>query len=76
MLFAEGDYAKTVEDTFAEETAAGVIVLDPVTGATMTDAEAVSGADGNDSREKTGVTLYCEIMRNNLECIRQAYGVR
>ena len=76
VLFAEGDYAKTVEDTFAEETAAGVIVLDPVTGATMTDAEAVSGADGNDSREKTGVTLYCEIMRNNLECIRQAYGVR
>ncbi len=64
VLFAEDDYAGTVEDTFAGELAAEVVVLDPVTG--------VSATDGL----KNGVALYCDIMYKNLECIKQAYGVQ
>ena len=59
VLFAEADYARTVEDTFAKELSGKVIALDPVTGG--------SG---------TGVSYYCEIMRHNLDCIKQAYDVR
>lgn len=63
-LFAEEDYAKTVRDTFGKELSGEVVVLDPITGK----SEVSAG--------KTGVFLYCEIMRSNLACIGQAYGVR
>lgn len=56
VLFAETEYAQTVEDTFAGELGGEVVVLDPVTGS----AEA----------------SYCEIMRENLTKILQAYGLR
>ena len=60
VLFAEADYARTVEDTFAAELSGEVIVLDPLTGGQTTE----------------GVSLYCETMRHNLDCIKQAYDVR
>ena len=63
-LFSETDYAETVEDTFAKEIGGTVVALLPVTG----DAGAVQNADG--------VMLYCELMRDNLERIRQAYGLQ
>lgn len=79
-LFVEEAYAKTIKDTFGKELAGEIVVLDPVTGVRAAGAGAVSGGtEGNvqgTSSSKTGVTLYCEIMRNNLECIQQAYGLR
>ena len=80
VMFAERDYAGTVEDTFAGEISGEVVVLDPVTGSRMTAENAVSGEAENDAfgtgSEKKGVALYCEIMRQNLDCIMQAYGMR
>ena len=77
VLFAEADYAQTVEDTFEREISGEVIVLDPITGGP---AGAVSGTSEGDAHgtnsSKTGVALYCEIMRNNLDCIKQAYGLQ
>ena len=79
-LFAEEDYAETVRDTFGKELSGTVVVLDPVTGIRRTESGTVSEETENSVREtkglKTGVDLYCEIMRSNLECIKQAYGVR
>ena len=63
-LFAEEAYAGSLNDTFGKELSAEVVVLDPITG--------YSGINTG----KTGVSLYCEFMRNNLEWIGQAYGVR
>ncbi len=59
VLYAEADYAKSIEDTFGAEISGEVVVLDPVTGG--------SG---------TGVSYYCELMRQNLDRIKQAYGLR
>lgn len=72
VLFAEAEYAQTVEDTFAGEISGEVLVLDPVTGAPARTADGTYEADGY----QTGVALYCEIMRNNLDCIKQAYGLQ
>lgn len=72
VLFAEAEYAQTVEDTFAGEISGEVLVLDPVTGAPAGTADGTYEADGY----QTGVALYCEIMRNNLDCIKQAYGLQ
>ena len=72
VLFAEADYAQSVEDTFAKELSGKVLVLDPVTGAPARTADGTYEADGY----QNGVALYCEIMRNNLDCIKQAYGLR
>lgn len=68
-LFAEADYAKTVTDTFAGEIGGKVVVLDPVTGGT-------EHTPAGESETPAGVTIYCDIMRKNLEVIRQAYGLQ
>ena len=76
-LFAEEAYAETLSDTFGKELSGEIVALDPVTGSPVVsgreDGVVVSGgANGSQG----GVALYCEIMRSNLECIKQAYGVR
>ena len=80
VLFAEGDYVRTVEDTFATELSGEVVVLNPVTEKPTAEAGVMAGENGGDAHgtdsEKTGVALYCEIMRRNLDCIMQAYGMR
>lgn len=63
-LFAEDAYAETLADTFGKELSGEIVALDPITGFLGT------------STGKTGVSLYCEVMRNNLEYIGRAYGVR
>ena len=65
LLFAEEGYAATVNDTFAKELSGEVVVLDPVTG-----------YPEETSTGKSGISLYCESMRTNLERIKSAYGVR
>lgn len=80
-LFADADYAKTVADTFAGELCAEVVVLDPVTGGTAGGSEKEARSAADVSAEETdsaqgGIALYCEIMRDNLDIIQQAYGVR
>ncbi len=79
-LFAEEAYAETLTDTFGKELSGDVIVLDPVTGAWGIDDGTVSGGangvNAGTSTDKIGVALYCEIMRNNLDCIKQAYGLQ
>lgn len=66
-LFAEADYAKTVTDTFATEIGGEVVVLNPVTGGTPAAAR---------DEATTGISLYCDIMRDNLRIIKQAYGLQ
>ena len=79
-LFAEEDYAETIRDTFGKELDGEIVVLDPVTGVRTANSGATS--DGNvssasrTSGSKAGVALYCEIMRHNLDCIKQAYGLQ
>ena len=76
VLFAEADYVQTVKDTFATELGCEVVVLNPVT---EKPAEAETGenesSDHGTSGSSKGVSLYCDIMRHNLDCIKQAYGV-
>lgn len=64
VLFAEGEYAETVTDTFGQELSCKVVVLDPVT------------SDRDAENAKSGITVYCDKMRENLEMIKQAYGVQ
>jgi len=74
-LFVEADYAKTITDSFGKELSGEVVTLDPVTGARTADDG--TGSDGEEKgSSKIGVALYCDRMRNNLECIKQAYGLR
>lgn len=61
-LFAEEEYAQTITDTFGKELGGTVVVLDPVTGR-------VSGIS-------RGISGYCDRMRENLEVIKQACGLR
>lgn len=79
QLFVEADYAKTVTDTFAGEIGGKVVVLNPVTEA----ESAAPDADGRDedmtSQEEmtfSGISLYCNLMRENLAKIKQAYGLQ
>ena len=79
-LFAEAEYAEKVTETFAKEINGKVVVLDPVTGGTGLTADATA-ADKNTATDaanasKSGIALYCEIMRKNLEIVKQAYGLR
>lgn len=79
LLFAEEEYAETVTDTFAKELSGAVVVLDPLTGNGGTDA-VTAGEEGKKtdgtSPAETGISLYCARMRQNLDIIRQAYGLR
>ena len=77
LLFAEAEYAETVTDTFAKEISGQVVVLNPVTGAQIPETGTIGGdvTDGTSSGVK-GVSLYCAIMKENLEYIKQAYGLR
>lgn len=68
-LFAEADYEKTVADTFAAETGAAVSVLDAVTSGR--EPEAAPGGV-----LPAGIALYCAVMRENLETIKQAYHLQ
>ena len=61
-LFAEEAYAETITDTFGKELGGTVVVLDPVTGR-------VSGIS-------RGISGYCDRMRENLEVIKKACGLR
>lgn len=77
VLFAEEEYAETVTDTFAKEISGEVIVLDPITGARMPNTGAISGdIAGETSPAEIGISLYCTRMRQNLDRIKQAYGLR
>ena len=71
VLFAEEAYAETVSDTFAGEISGEVVVLDSITGKRSVNTDGEETDDG-----KTGVSLYCEIMRMNLDEVKRAYGVR
>lgn len=71
VLFAEEAYAETVSDTFAGEISGEVVVLDSITGKRPVNTDREETDDG-----KTGVSLYCEIMRMNLDEVKRAYGVR
>ena len=73
-LFAEADYAQTVTDTFGKELSGTVVVLDPVTGGTKAHETADSTTGGK--AVERGIQSYCDRMRDNLEKIKQAYGVR
>ena len=77
LLFAEAEYAETVTDTFAKEISGQVVVLNPVTGAQIPETGTIGGdvTDGTSSGVK-GVSLYCAIMKENLEYIKQAYGLQ
>ena len=77
LLFAEEEYAETVSDTFAKEISGQVIVLDPITGARRPNTGDISGdiAEGTNPAE-TGISLYCARMGQNLEQIKQAYGLQ
>ncbi len=66
VLFAENEYRETVSDTFGRELRCEVVALDPVT----------SNTTEGTSRSQRGISLYCDSMRNNLEQIKQAYGLR
>ncbi len=68
-LFAEAEYAQTVRDTFAGEIGGDVVVLDPVTGGTMS-------GDTETAVVPHGIAVYCEKMRENLTAIRQAFSVQ
>lgn len=78
VLFAEAEYAETVSDTFVPELSCQVVVLDPVTSGK--EADETSGANvGNAETVETtkkGIAVYCEKMRENLEVIKQAYGLQ
>lgn len=62
VLFAEEEYAQTVLDTFGAELSGEVFVLNPVTGGVDEDA--------------SGIEVYCDRMRVNLERIKQAYDLQ
>ena len=74
-LFAEEAYAESLNDTFGKELDREIVVLDPVTGA-GTKSAGGDGTGGGTSTGKIGVFLYCDSMRENLKCVKQAYGVR
>ena len=79
-LFAEEEYAETVQETFAKAIDGSVVVLNPVTGGTGL-TPGTAAADGDTvpdaaDTEKKGIALYCESMRKNLNRIKQAYGVQ
>lgn len=77
LLFAEAEYVETVTDTFAKEISGQVVVLDPVTGDRKLNTGTISDdATGGMSPEENGISLYCTRMRQNLERIMQAYGLR
>lgn len=65
-MFAEEEYAKSVRDTFAGDFNGSVVVLDALTGKTVTEVETVG----------TGIAVYCNRMKANLNRIMQAYGLR
>lgn len=65
VLFTEAEYAGTVSDTFVPELSCKVVVLDPVTADSASAEEA-----------ETGIAVYCQKMRKNLEMIKQAYGLQ
>ncbi len=75
-LFAEEDYAQTVADTFGKELSGTVVVLDPVTGEAKGHDTTDSATEGEASAVAGGILSYCDRMRDNLEVIKQAYGVR
>ena len=70
VLFAEAEYAETVSDTFGKELSCKVVVLDPVTSSDS------AGAATDIADAESGITIYCDKMRENLETIKQAYGVQ
>ena len=77
LLFAEAEYVETVTDTFAKEISGQVVVLDPVTGDRKLNTGTISDdATGGTSPEENGISLYCTRMRQNLDRIMQAYGLR
>ncbi len=65
-MFAEEEYAKSVRDTFAGDYSGSVVVLDSLTGKLASEDEAAG----------TGITVYCNRMKANLDRIMQAYGLR
>lgn len=65
-MFAEEEYAKSVRDTFAGDFNGSVVVLDAIAGKSAT------GGEGTD----IGIAVYCNRMKENLERIMQAYGLR
>jgi len=77
VLFAEREYAETVTDTFGKELSCKVVVLDPVTSgkATVSDGANAENA-GAAEPAKSGIAVYCEKMRENLEVIKRAYGLQ
>lgn len=75
-MFAEAEYAGTVEDTFAGETGGEVVVLNPITGSASGGRGDAQATDGEKRAEKNGILLYCHMMRENLDKIKQAYGLR
>lgn len=68
-LFVAEEYAQTVSDTFGTELGGTVVVLDPVTGGTDSLSSGVT-------ENGTGVSFYCTIMRENLNKVKQAYGLQ
>lgn len=67
QLFAEEDYVQMVQDTFGAELDCDVAVLDAVTGSSEETAE---------TEGQTGADLYCERMRENLNRIKQMFGLQ
>lgn len=65
-MFAEEEYAKSVRDTFAGDFNGSVVVLDAITG------KAATNGEGTD----IGIPVYCNRMKENLDRIMQAYGLR
>lgn len=71
VLFTQEEYRKKVSETFCTEFSGTVIALNPITGEEKTSGEA------SQMQEKgLGVDKYCEWMRDNLNHIMQAYGLR
>lgn len=68
-LFAAAEYAQTVSDTFGTELGGTVVVLDPVT-------EETDNLSSGVAEKGTGVSFYCTIMRENLNKVKQAYGLQ
>lgn len=65
-MFAEEEYAKSVRDTFAGDFNGSVVVLDAITGKAVTEEETIG----------IGIAVYCNRMKENLDRIMQAYGLR
>lgn len=71
LLFVQEEYRKKVRETFGAELSGRVVTLNPITGEEKT----LSEASGK-SEKGHGVDRYCELMRENLKSIKQAYGLR